>query len=91
MNFSKILTRRSILGGSAITGVLTAAAPFAQSANHGHSRNTNLLSKGNTILFQGDSITDAGRDKKNEIANKQKAFGRGYAWMAASQLLISKP
>lgn len=91
MNVSKILTRRSILWGSAIAGTLTAAAPFAQAAHHGHSKKTNLLSKGNTILFQGDSITDAGRDKKNEIANKQEAFGQGYAWMAASQLLISKP
>lgn len=91
MNISKILTRRSILGGGAIAGALSAASPLAKAAHHGHAKNTSLLSKGNTILFQGDSITDAGRDKKNEIANNQKSFGRGYAWMAASQLLISKP
>ena len=70
---------------------VSAASPLAKAAHHGHAKNTSLLSKGNTILFQGDSITDAGRDKKNEIANNQKSFGRGYAWMAASQLLISKP
>ena len=35
------------------------------------------LDKGNVVLFQGDSITDAGRDKKNQVANEHKAFGRG--------------
>ena len=72
MNISKILTRRSILGGGAIAVALSAASPLAKAAHHGHAKNTSLLSKGNTILFQGDSITDAGRDKKNEIANNQR-------------------
>lgn len=51
----------------------------------------NSIDQGNTILFQGDSITDAGRDKKNQVANLQKSFGRGYAWMAASNLLVTSP
>lgn len=34
------------------------------------------LKKGEIILFQGDSITDAGRNKKNPIANE--GLGRGY-------------
>ena len=28
-----------------------------------------ILEKDNTILFQGDSITDAGRDKEKELPN----------------------
>ena len=80
-----------MIGGSVLTGVLSATSPITKAAHHEHSNNGNILGKGNTILFQGDSITDAGRDKKNEVANEQKAFGKGYAWMAASQLLISKP
>ena len=91
MQITKTFTRRSILGASAIAGTLSATAPFAKGAQHAHSsKKSNLISKGKTILFQGDSITDAGRDKKKEVANKQKSFGHGYAWMAASQLLISK-
>ena len=49
------------------------------------------LHQGQSFLFQGDSITDAGRDKKKQLANQQKAFGSGYAWMAASHLLIGNP
>ncbi|MEC7801000.1 MAG: SGNH/GDSL hydrolase family protein [Verrucomicrobiota bacterium] len=91
MQISKIITRRSMIGGSALAGALAATSSLSNAAHHGNSKNGNIVGKGNTILFQGDSITDAGRDKKNEVANQQKAFGRGYAWMAASQLLISKP
>lgn len=91
MKISKFLTRRSMIGGSALAGAMAATAPFTKAAHHGDSIKGNIIKKGNTILFQGDSITDAGRDKKKEIANDQKAFGKGYAWMAASQLLISKP
>ena len=91
MTLCQKLTRRSLLQGTALAGALSATAPLAQAGHHGHSKTKGLLSAGNTILFQGDSITDAGRDKKNEVANKQQAFGRGYAWMAASQLLISQP
>ena len=91
MQISRILTRRSMIGGSVLTGALTATSQLTKAAHHEHSKNGNILGKGNTILFQGDSITDAGRDKKKEVANEQKAFGKGYAWMAASQLLISKP
>ena len=89
MSFPKKLTRRSVLQGSALAGALTATAPLAQADHHGKSKTQGLLSDGSTILFQGDSITDAGRDKKNQVANKQEAFGRGYAWMAASQRVKS--
>ena len=91
MQFPKSITRRSILGGSALVGTLATAIPFAKADHHGRGKKANLLSHGKTILFQGDSITDAGRDKKRQVANEQKSFGRGYAWMAASQLLISNP
>ena len=39
------------------------------------------------ILFQGDSITDAGRNRENLQANNIGAFGNGYALMAAASLL----
>lgn len=51
-----------------------------------------MLGKNRVILFQGDSITDAGwaRDKGDQ-ANTQAALGNGYAWLAAAELLIDRP
>lgn len=47
-----------------------------------------MIQPGTTILFQGDSITDAGRKKdQGDTPNKQPGLGNGYAWMAASTLL----
>ena len=43
------------------------------------------------ILFQGDSITDAGRNKQNQIPNDGRAFGWGYANLIASRLLAEWP
>ncbi|GHE43992.1 SGNH/GDSL hydrolase family protein [Sphingobacterium griseoflavum] len=39
------------------------------------------------ILFQGDSITDAGRKREQTMANDTAAFGHGYALLAGSTLL----
>ena len=51
-----------------------------------------LVAKGATVLFQGDSITDAGRAKADTTPpNDAKALGNGYAWLAASQLLVDRP
>lgn len=50
------------------------------------------LKPGITLLFQGDSITDAGRSREEAgKANSQPALGNGYAWLAASQLLVDRP
>ena len=43
-----------------------------------------LLKKQDVILFQGDSITDAGRQKKDPIANQ--GLGRGYPNVIAESL-----
>jgi lysophospholipase L1-like esterase len=50
-----------------------------------------LITPGATILFQGDSITDAGRKRNMAAANSQPALGNGYAWLAASQMLVDAP
>lgn len=50
-----------------------------------------LLRSGDTILFQGDSITDAGRKRERDEANDAAALGLGYAWLASAQLLINSP
>jgi len=50
-----------------------------------------LIKPGDTILFQGDSITDAGRKRDVADANSEPAFGSGYAWLAAAQMLVDSP
>src|SRR6476661_3245678 len=50
-----------------------------------------LIKPGDTILFQGDSITDAGRKRDVTKPNSQVALGHGYAWLAAAQLLVGLP
>jgi lysophospholipase L1-like esterase len=39
------------------------------------------------ILMQGDSITDAGRDRENNISNSLPMLGSGYSLFVASHLL----
>jgi len=43
------------------------------------------------ILFQGDSITDAGRDRQATGANDSRGLGGGYAAMAAGAILGAHP
>src|SRR5215831_14133243 len=51
-----------------------------------------FVGKQEVILFQGDSITDAGRDRsKSALANDQAAMGNGYAWLATLELLLDRP
>lgn len=44
-----------------------------------------------TILFQGDSITDAGRLPQHTAANESYGLGTGYAGIIASSLLSERP
>lgn len=49
------------------------------------------LLENQTILFQGDSITDAGRKSDSDEYNDPKALGDGYAFLASARLLHEKP
>lgn len=49
------------------------------------------LKKDAVILFQGDSITDAGRKRDQNDANSPGALGNGYAYLAAAALLREFP
>lgn len=46
-----------------------------------------FFSTGDVILFQGDSITDAGRNKQQQLPNHGRSFGTGYAYILAASLL----
>lgn len=89
MSHSSIDRRQMIRSSALLAGV--AALPSAVSANH-HTEEQITLKKGDVILFQGDSITDAHRNKKKQdYANSPEALGNGYPLYAASGILGSHP
>lgn len=63
-------------------------APAAADAPQSHSRR---IDDTQTIVFQGDSITDAGRSKDDRQPNQPHALGSGYVGLAAAQLLGEHP
>lgn len=83
-------SRRAWLQGAASLGALGAigASSAAETAS---AAATTALEPGSVILFQGDSITDSGRDKKILEPNNGKALGKGYAAMAAGEILAAHP
>lgn len=50
-----------------------------------------MIAAMHTILFQGDSITDAGRDRSRHEANEAGAMGNGYAYLAMARMLADRP
>ena len=82
--------RRSFLKKS----TLAAAIPLIGSASQVSNKEATLYSKinkGDTILFQGDSITDSAREKEREMPNDPNSLGKGYAFLAAAHLLKTLP
>ncbi|MEM9848343.1 MAG: SGNH/GDSL hydrolase family protein [Bacteroidota bacterium] len=49
------------------------------------------LPKQVTVLFQGDSITDAGRNRAHYYPNLAHGMGNGYAFHAATHLMGEQP
>ena len=88
--------REFVLAGAGLTVASLAAlaaidAAAAENATSLAPAGKSLIEPGATILFQGDSITDAGRKRDDLAANSQPSLGNGYAWLAASQLLVDRP
>jgi lysophospholipase L1-like esterase len=50
-----------------------------------------LIDRDDMVLFQGDSITDAGRSRDNQTANDPAGLGRGYVFHAAGLLHEALP
>ena len=84
---SSSISRRSILRSAASLGVMGAVGPVARGEVISHHKIT--IKNGSVILFQGDSITDAGRKKEMLDPNNGKALGTGYAAMVSGELLLA--
>ena len=80
--------RRDFIRKAALGSVMALSIPEIVSAS-GISAGMKKVSlaKDNVILFQGDSITDAGRNKEDEAYNTPRILGTGYAMLAAADLL----
>jgi lysophospholipase L1-like esterase len=89
-NHSQKLSRRSFFQSAGVSAAALAGMPLlVNSCTTGASDSAidEFFSQGDVVLFQGDSITDAGRNKKRELPNTAGSFGGGYAFLAASFLL----
>jgi len=67
------------------------AAGLAPRAGRRPEGRTGRSPAGSTILFQGDSITDCGRDRAVAAANHAGALATGYPLLIASSLLHLHP
>ncbi len=87
-NFIKSITATTAAGTAMfMSGCDGIAAPGGNCSNK-----TSSFKKGSVILFQGDSITDASRNRgKENNANNSKALGNGYVYLIAAQLLAEQP
>jgi lysophospholipase L1-like esterase len=83
MNTRRTFLKKVALGGAmlSVSGTVSAAAGISTKSSK------ITVNKGDIILFQGDSITDAGRDKNSKNPNTPSMMGNGYVMLTAAQLL----
>lgn len=85
-------SRRNFIKRTVAGGILAVSIPEIVSATMvSYGTMKKMLSPGKTILFQGDSITDAGRNKEEPAYNNARGMGTGYAMLAAASLLEKYP
>jgi len=80
------ISRRDFL---AATATLAAASqlPIGATTNPAQA----AAGKGSVVVFQGDSITDAGRNRDSAGPNAAGALGNGYPLLVASAVLAARP
>ena len=87
-NVSPSASRRRFLQTVALGGLAALSIPEIVSAAMPPAAKKKIkLRQGDVILFQGDSITDSGRNKQNPAPNNGSALGNGYPFLTASFLL----
>lgn len=83
--------RRSFLKKGIAAGISTLLIPGPAKATMREQSSANAakiaLKKNAVVLFQGDSITDSGRDRASADSNSPGQLGHGYPLFAATSLL----
>ncbi len=92
MNFSRRTFLKQSATGAAVMASIPAIVSSCTSGKSGDQKQEfAIFNEKDILLFQGDSITDAGREKKKELPNNPRSFGHGYAFLTASTLLHALP
>lgn len=83
-------SRRNFIKTASVGTLAAVGIPQIVSAALATEKSASKLkfSTGDVVLFQGDSITDWGRDHKKDEPNTTSALGSGYALITASKLLL---
>jgi lysophospholipase L1-like esterase len=81
-----MISRREFVAATS-AGVALACARTV----HADPAPAHAIPQGATILFQGDSITDAGRDRNQGSPNVGSGLGTGYPLLLAAELLRAQP
>ena len=84
-------SRRSFLKKAALSGLMAVSIPEIIAASIPAGKAKNSLAKNSVILFQGDSITDSGRNREDSNYNSARALGFGYAMLGGAVLLEKHP
>jgi len=84
-----LLNRRQLVQSSAALGL--SASVLARITSPAAASQAKPLPASGRILFQGDSITDAGRDRKSDKPNQAAGLGNGYPCFVAGDLLRDQP
>ncbi len=85
---SNFNSRRSFIKKAAIGAVAAISIPDILSASLPAAKIKSIkLLNDQVILFQGDSITDSGRNREDNSFNNARPLGNGYAFLAAAELL----
>lgn len=83
------MKRRNFLGQSALS--VAGLSTILKAAGANCTTNTITLKENATILFQGDSITDAGRNRGRYYANDGGGMGSGYVRQTVTTLMGKHP
>ena len=87
-DLNKMIKRRDFLKTATVTATAVLTIPEIVSAALPLTKPSVRLNKDDVILFQGDSITDSGRNKGDDNFNTANHLGNGYAFHAAANLKI---
>ncbi|OUJ70598.1 SGNH/GDSL hydrolase family protein [Hymenobacter crusticola] len=92
MSQQPTFVRRTFLKNASVGTLAAITMPSALLAAEASPKAQKIsLAPNDVILFQGDSITDAGRKKDPKdanVPNSSGALGSGYAYLAAAELLL---
>ncbi|GAA4791784.1 SGNH/GDSL hydrolase family protein [Olivibacter ginsenosidimutans] len=83
--------RRNFIQTLALGTTMAISIPEIVSASGIKVKQGIKLKTDDIVLFQGDSITDAGRDRNKNQPNDTATLGHGYPVITAAQLLVRKP